>query len=461
MPELILPDPRTDFSGWYQDLLTKADLAENGPVRGTMVIRPWGFAIWERMQLEVDQLLKARGVQNVYLPLLIPNSYLEREAEHIEGFSPELAVVTHAGGEELSEPAVVRPTSETLFGDVMSRWVQSYRDLPLVLNQWANVVRWELRPRMFLRTSEFLWQEGHTAHSSEEQAREYAEGIHTDVYGRFFQDKLAMSAFAGEKTAHERFAGAIRSLSVEGMMRDGKALQLATSHELGTNFAKAFNIQYSDQGGTLQHCWTTSWGSSTRMVGGLIMSHGDEHGLVLPPAIAPVQVVVVAIDDSSDVLQSVDVLVSQLTDVGVRASTDTRADVRLGRRRTDWELKGVPLRVEVGQREVENGEASVVSRVDGQRDKWPLSGVAPRALEKLAEVQAQMLDDSSERLVSQTQAVAAVADIDEKNHTGFWRLPWAEVGESGEALLRDRGLTVRCLIDGSRDGPDAIVAKAY
>ena len=297
----VLTPQATDFPRWYQEVIAKAALAENGPVRGTMVIRPWGYAIWELLQAEIDARIKAAGADNVYFPLLIPEGHLRREAEHVEGFSPELAVVTLAGGRELEEPLVIRPTSETVFGEYLARWIQSYRDLPLCLNQWANVMRWELRPRLFLRTSEFLWQEGHTVHATQADAAAYARRIHAEVYGSMLAEVLAIPVFAGLKTETERFAGATATLTCEGMMRDGKALQLATSHELGQNFARAFDISYTDEDGASRLGWTTSWGTSTRLVGGMIMVHGDDAGLRLPPRVAPVQVVVVAVKDDPEV----------------------------------------------------------------------------------------------------------------------------------------------------------------
>src|ERR1700754_3255086 len=294
----VLTPQHEDFPRWYQDVLTKAKLAENGPARGTMVIRPNGYAVWERMQAEVDGRIKAAGAQNAYFPLLVPMSFFEREAEHVEGFSPELAVVTHGGGKELTEPLAIRPTSETVIGEYMAKWVDSYRDLPLLLNQWSNVVRWELRPRIFLRTTEFLWQEGHTAHATEADARQYARHILRDVYQEFTHNVLAMPVIVGRKTAKERFAGAENTMTCEGIMRDGKALQMGTSHELGQRFSRAFHIAYSSAAGATELCWTTSWGSSTRMLGGLIMCHGDDVGLVLPPALAPIQVAVVVVKDT-------------------------------------------------------------------------------------------------------------------------------------------------------------------
>src|SRR6266545_1102428 len=293
----VLTAQADDFPRWYQDVLAKAELADNGPVRGTMVIRPYGYAIWERIQAEVDQRIKACGAANAYFPLFIPESYLQREADHVEGFSPELAVVTHAGGKALDEPVVVRPTSETVIGEYMAKWTQSYRDLPLLLNCWNNVVRWELRPRIFLRTTEFLWQEGHTAHATRDDAAAYATRILREVYEDFMVNDLAVPVLVGRKTGSERFAGAINTLTCEAMMRDGKALQMGTSHELGQNFARAFDIDYLDAEGQTQLAWTTSWGSSTRMVGGLIMAHGDDNGLVVPPRLAPTQVVVLLVKD--------------------------------------------------------------------------------------------------------------------------------------------------------------------
>jgi prolyl-tRNA synthetase len=351
-----------DFPRWYQDVITQAELADNGPVRGTMVIRPWGFSIWERMQAEMDARIKEAGADNAYFPLFIPQSYLQREAEHVEGFSPELAVVTHGGGRRLEEPVVVRPTSETVINSYFAKWIHSYRDLPLLLNQWANVVRWELRPRLFLRTSEFLWQEGHTAHATAEEARQYALRILEDVYVSTMVGVLAVPVLTGHKTARERFAGAIRTWTCEGMMGDGKALQMGTSHELGQNFARAFGIQFSTDTGAQEFVWQTSWGASTRLVGALIMAHGDDAGLRLPPHLAPYEVVVLVVKDGEGVAVAVAQLVSELRDAGHRVHLDDRVDVSFGRRSVDWELKGVPVRVEVGPRDLAGGEVTVVRR---------------------------------------------------------------------------------------------------
>ncbi|MCU1346390.1 MAG: proS, partial [Acidimicrobiia bacterium] len=387
----VLTSPTENFPQWYQDVVAKADLAENGPVRGTMVIKPYGYAIWERMQADLDARIKEVGAQNCYFPMFIPESYLKREADHVEGFAPELAVVTHAGGKQLEEPVVVRPTSETIINTYFSKWVQSYRDLPLLVNQWANVVRWELRPRLFLRTTEFLWQEGHTCHASEADARTYTARILTDVYADFMESVLAIPVLPGRKTPHERFPGAINTLTVEAMMGDGKALQMGTSHELGQNFAKVFDTKFSSEAGAQEYVWQTSWGVSTRMVGGLIMSHGDERGLRLPPSIAPIQVVVLVIRDEPEVQAAAEQLARELKAAGVRVNLDNRTDISFGRRAIDWEIKGVPLRVEVGPRDLANGEITLVRRDLASKENQALNGLAGRLPALLASIQSEML----------------------------------------------------------------------
>jgi len=465
----VLTAQAADFPRWYQDVLAKATLAETGPVRGTMVIRPYGYAIWERIQAEMDRRIKAAGAENVYFPLLIPESHLRREPEHVEGFSPELAVVTEAGGQRLEEPVVIRPTSETVFGEYMARWVQSYRDLPLRLNQWANVVRWELRPRLFLRTSEFLWQEGHTAHASSADAAAFARRIHADVYRAVLEEVLAIPVLAGLKTDAERFAGATATLTCEGMMRDGKALQLATSHELGQNFARAFDITYTDAHGSAELCWTTSWGSSTRMVGGLIMVHGDDAGLRLPPQVAPVQVVVVAVKDAPGVAEAVERLRRELAADGTRIRVDDRTDVGLGRRLTDWELKGVPVRLEVGPRDLAAGAVSLVRRDRREREPVGLDGAAAAATEALGAVQRALYEDAAGLLARRTVDVDDVDAAIDAARDGFARLPWASCGAEGERRLNAAGVSIRCLTtdDGAVpddvDAPDlvAIAGRAY
>ncbi|MFJ2814002.1 proline--tRNA ligase [Streptomyces sp. NPDC087294] len=466
----VLTPRAEDFPRWYQDLINKAELADNGPVRGTMVIRPYGYGLWERMQQEMDARIKESGAQNAYFPLFIPQSYLTREAEHVEGFAPELAVVTHAGGKELDEPVVVRPTSETIVNDYFSKWVQSYRDLPLLINQWANVVRWELRPRVFLRTTEFLWQEGHTAHATYEDARAYAAHIHRDVYGDFMENVLAMDVVPGRKTARERFAGAINTLTLEGMMGDGKALQLATSHELGQNFAQAFHTRYLSRDGREEYVWQTSWGSTTRMVGALVMTHGDDHGLRVPPRLAAVQVVVVAIKDDEAVLARVRELGARLKAAGIRVQVDDRTDTPFGRRAVDWELKGVPVRVEIGPRDLEHGTAMLVRRIPGGKEPVALESVAALLPGILEADQALLLTQSRERRVSRTSEVSTFEEAVEAATAGGWaRIPWSALGPEGEERLAEHAVTVRCLVgaDGAvptaDDAPGnvAVVARAY
>jgi prolyl-tRNA synthetase len=464
----VLTPRADDFPRWYQDVLQKAQLAENGPVRGTMVIRPYGYSLWERMQSEVDDRIKACGAENAYFPLFIPESYLQREAEHVEGFSPELAVVTVAGGKELEEPVVVRPTSETVIGEFMAKWVQSYRDLPLLLNQWANVVRWELRPRLFLRTSEFLWQEGHTAHATQADARAYAARIHHEVYEDFMVEVLAIPVVVGMKTARERFAGADGTLTLEAMMGDGKALQMATSHDLGQNFARAFGIEYLDDTGVQQTAWTTSWGSSTRMVGGLIMAHGDDDGLRIPPRLAPIQVVVLAVRDEGDVVARCGALADELRAAGLRVHLDVRTDVSMGRRATDWELKGIPLRLELGPRDLADGVVTAAVRSVG-KGAQSLTGIGEWATEVLDKRQVDMLEDARRFRESRTVDVKTLADAREAAATGWARIPWDAVGNDGEAELAQAGVSVRCLHrdDGSLPESDdepglvAIVARSY
>lgn len=470
----VLTPPAEDFPRWYQDVLNKAELADNGPVRGTMVIRPYGYSIWERMQAEVDARIKAAGAENAYFPLFIPESYLQREAEHVEGFSPELAVVTHAGGKDLEEPVVVRPTSETVIGEFMGKWVQSYRDLPLLLNQWANVVRWELRPRVFLRTSEFLWQEGHTAHASESDAASYARRILHEVYEEFMVEVLALPVLVGRKTAKERFAGATNTMTLEAMMGDGKALQMGTSHELGQNFARAFDIAYQDDEGSQQLCWTTSWGVSTRMVGGLIMGHGDDRGLRVPPRLAPIQVVVLAVRDEADVIERCRAIVEELQAAGVRARLDADTASSLGRRVTDWELKGVPVRVELGPRDLAEAEVVLARRVepaDGSPAKQtvPLDGVVGAVQDALVGSQADLFADAVRRRDDRTRHVPVAAEVVAAVAEGFALVPWDALGDDGEAQLAADGVTVRCLRRADGSVPDrgdepglvAVVARAY
>ncbi|MBX6354623.1 MAG: proline--tRNA ligase [Micromonosporaceae bacterium] len=465
----VLTPRAEDFPRWYQDLIAKAELADNGPVRGTMVIRPAGWAIWERMQAEMDARIKATGAENAYFPLFIPESYLRREAEHVEGFSPELAVVTHGGGKQLAEPVVVRPTSETVIGEFMAKWVDSYRDLPLLLNQWANVVRWELRPRIFLRTSEFLWQEGHTAHATEADARAYARKILHEVYEDFMVRVLAIPVLVGRKTAGERFAGATNTYTLEGMMGDGKALQLGTSHELGQNFARAFDITYSAATGGVEHAWTTSWGTSTRMLGGLIMCHGDDNGLRVPPRLAPIQAHVMVVKAGEGVVEAAGKLRDALRDAGIRVGFDDRVDTPFGRRAVDAELKGYPVRLEVGPRDLAAGNAVLVRRLDGSKRPVPIGEAVPAVQAVLEADQKALYEQARAMRESRTVSVGSVDEAIEAAATGWARVPWSAVGVEGEAKANASGVTVRCLVreDGSvpdsEDEPGlvAVLARAY
>jgi prolyl-tRNA synthetase len=465
----VLTPRAEDFPRWYQDVIAKAELADNGPVRGTMVIRPAGYAIWERMQSGMDERIKAAGAQNAYFPLFIPEAYLRREAQHVEGFSPELAVVTHGGGKQLTEPVVVRPTSETVIGEFMAKWVDSYRDLPLLLNQWANVVRWELRPRIFLRTSEFLWQEGHTAHADEADARAYARRILHEVYEDFMVNVLAIPVLVGRKTGRERFAGATHTYTLEGMMGDGKALQLGTSHELGQNFARAFDIVYSSAAGNQEHAWTTSWGTSTRMLGGLIMCHGDDHGLRVPPRLAPVQAYLMVVKDGPEVAATAAALKTALADAGVRVALDDRVDTAFGRRAVDAELKGYPVRVELGPRDVAAGNVVLVRRTDGTKTPVPIGDVVGSVLAALDADQKALHDEALARRLDRTVEVSTVDDAIAASADGWAKVPWAAVGVDGEAKANADGVTVRCLtradgsVPDSEDEPDlvAYLARAY
>jgi prolyl-tRNA synthetase len=459
-----------DFPRWYQEVIAGADMADNGPARGTMVIRPWGYAIWELMQAELDRRIKEAGAENAYFPLFIPEAFLKLEAEHVEGFAPELAVVTHGGGKELEEPLVVRPTSETVINSFFAKWIQSHRDLPLLLNQWANVVRWELRPRLFLRTSEFLWQEGHTAHATEEEARAYALRILTDVYRSTMVDVLSIPVLIGHKTARERFAGADRTWTCEGMMGDGKALQMGTSHELGQNFARPFDITYATPSGGLEYVWQTSWGVSTRLVGALVMGHGDDFGLRLPPALAPAHVVVLVVKDTPEVLLAADALAQELRSAGNRVRLDTRTDTSFGRRSVDWELKGVPLRVEIGPRDLEEGEVTVVTRHRREKQPVALGAVASTVADVLARVGGELLAEATVAREAKTADVRTLEEAIEAGSVGFARIRLEDLGPEGEDRLAQHALTVRCLqrTDGALAQPGdaegdltAVVGRSY
>ena len=469
MAKALLTPRAVDFPRWYLDVIAKAELAENGPARGSMVIRPTGYALWERIQRELDDRIKAAGADNAYFPLLIPESYLRREAEHVEGFSPELAIVTIGGGKQLEEPLVIRPTSETVIGESMARWIESYRDLPLLLNQWSNVVRWELRPRLFLRTTEFLWQEGHTAHISEADAHDYAHQILHDVYEDVLVNVLSMPVVVGRKTVRERFAGATSTYTLEAMMGDGKALQMGTSHELGQNFARAFSIDYLAASGQRELAWTTSWGITTRLIGGLVMAHGDDLGLRVPPRLAPVQAAVLMVREGNGVAEIAHKLTAALQGAGVRAKLDERIGVPFGRRAIDAELKGYPVRIEVGPRDIAESRVVMVRRVTGERVSVPIDSVVSRVTTALEADQKTLYEEALARQRQRTAEVTSVPEAIEAAGNGWARLPWSVVGSEGEAELNARGITVRCLVradggvPGSEDEPGlvAVVGRAY
>ncbi len=436
-----------DFSGWYNDLVFKAELVDRGPVRGTMVIRPYGYRIWELLQADIDRRIKETGHVNAYFPMLRPQSYLQREAEHIEGFAPELAVVTHAGGKELEEPLIVRPTSETVIGEMMAKWISSYRDLPMLLNQWANVVRWEMRPRMFLRTTEFLWQEGHTAHVDEADAmRETLSAL--DIYARVAREVAAMPVIDGEKTASERFPGAVRTYTVEAMMRDGRALQSGTSHYLGTNFAKVFNIQYAAEHGEQEYCHTSSWGMSARMIGGVIMTHGDDKGLVLPPLLAPYQVVIVPIgrgDQADQVLPPARELAERLSRAGIRTHVDTRTQLSPGFKFNDWEMRGVPIRLELGPRDLASGSALMSTRLGEGKSPVSLESAPARLELELTAFQNLLLRRATDFRDSRTATVNAWEEFTEAVKSG-WALAFhCGQAECEDAIKAGTSATPRCI----------------
>jgi prolyl-tRNA synthetase len=394
---MALPTQADDFPGWYQEVVKQAGLAEPSLARGTMVIKPYGFAIWERIQRAFDDRIKATGHENLYFPLLIPHKLLEREAQHVEGFAPEVAVVTHAGGEELEEPLIIRPTSETIIWATYAKWVQSYRDLPLLYNQWCNVVRWEKRPRLFLRTTEFLWQEGHTAHETSDEAIAEARRILLDVYRDAAENVLGLPVKVGRKSESERFAGAVETFTMEGLMRDRKALQAGTSHYLGQNFSKAYGVKFLGRDGVEAFAEATSWGVSTRLVGGVIMTHGDDRGLRLPPLLAPIQVVIVPIyrsdDERSLVMDSTKRLVGALGDV--RVKVDDREGFRPGYKYNEWELKGVPIRLELGPKDIAAGQVTLARRDNGNKAPVPEAAVVARVAGVLDEIQRALYEEAA------------------------------------------------------------------
>ena len=476
MVEKITPMSE-DFNEWYTDIIQQAQLADYSPVKGTMVIRPYGYSLWEGVQAYLDKKFKETGHENAYFPLFIPNSFIQKEAEHVEGFSPELATVTHAGGKELEEPLVVRPTSETIINHMFAKWIKSHRDLPMLINQWANVVRWEMRTRLFLRTSEFLWQEGHTAHKTREEATSEALQM-LDIYAEFAENAAGVSVVKGIKSANERFAGATTTYSIEAMMKDKKALQAGTSHELGQNFSKAFEIQYSDENNELQHPFQTSWGVSTRLIGMIIMAHGDDKGLQLPPKLAPTQSVLIPIipneDSKSVVLETVNKLHEELRE-SYRMKIDDRDNISPGFKFNEWELKGVPLRIEIGPKDIEKNSV-VFSRRDGVDGKNSISinEVSQKLKDNLDDIQSNLLETSKNFRKDNTIHVDSKSElIDTLNSTpGFVTCYWDE-NTSDEIEIKDlTKATLRCYLlenEGSAkavnnesvEGKKAIFSKAY
>ena len=437
-----------DFNQWYTDIIQEAQLADYSPVKGTMVIRPYGYALWEHIQSYLDKRFKDTGHQNAYFPLFIPKSFIEKEAEHVEGFSPELATVTHAGGKELEEPLIVRPTSETIINHMFSKWIKSHRDLPMLINQWANVVRWEMRTRLFLRTSEFLWQEGHTAHQTKEEATQEALQM-LDIYEEFTEKIAAVKVIKGTKSEIEKFAGAKVTYSIEAMMLDKKALQAGTSHELGQNFSKAFEIQYSDENNNLAHPFQTSWGVSTRLIGMIIMAHGDDQGLKLPPAIAPTQVVIIPIipknADSENILKIANQIKEMLSDF--RVHLDDREEVSPGFKFNEWELKGVPIRLELGPKDIENNSV-VVARRDIQNSKTsiPINTLDSEISSLLDTIQNEMLKVSEQFLTDNTSHAENMDELLKQlqDSDGFVSCYWSESKEDELRVKEQTKATIRC-----------------
>jgi prolyl-tRNA synthetase len=436
----------TDFSRWYLDVVRRAELADYTQVKGCMAIRPYGFAIWELIQQDLDRRIKASGHVNAYFPLFIPNSLLMKEAEHVEGFAPQVAYVTHGGGEELEEKLVVRPTSEAIIGTKYADWIQSWRDLPVLINQWANVVRWEKKTYPFLRTTEFLWQEGHTAHETEAEAEEETLKI-LDMYADFCESVLAMPVLKGMKSQSEKFAGAARTYSIEALMGDGRALQAGTSHSLGQNFAKAFDVKFQGRDKTVHYVWGTSWGVTTRLVGGVIMVHGDDSGLMLPPKVAPYQVVVLPIGRDNwreTVLPAALALKDRLVEAGIRVTLDER-DERPGWKFAEWELRGVPLRLEIGPKDIEKSQAVVVRRDTREKIFVPMDSLVPRVRELLDQVQASMLQKALAFRDAHTQRTSTYDEFKTilEGRPGFVLAPWCGQAECEAQIKTDTQATIR------------------
>ncbi len=469
--------PRSeDYSQWYVDVVLQAQMADYAPVKGCMVIRPNGYAIWEKMQAALDGMFKETGHQNAYFPLLIPESFLHKEAEHVEGFSPECAVVTHGGGKPLEEPLVIRPTSETIIWAMYKKWIDSHRDLPLLYNQWANVVRWEMRTRLFLRTTEFLWQEGHTAHATEEEAEEETLRM-LGIYRKFAEEYMAMPVICGRKTEKEKFAGAVRTYCIEAMMQDGRALQAGTSHNLGQNFARAFDVTFQDEQGQRQYVYATSWGVSTRLIGGVIMTHSDDDGLVVPPRLAPLPVVIVPIWPKEErrptVLEGIERITRDWRDL--KFHVDAREGYKPGFKYNEWEVRGVPIRVEVGPRDLEKEQVVFVRRDNGEKIFVPASEARAKIDEVLNAIQTNLFENARKRMEDRTVVIDDYEEMKRMNeeNSGFFWAHWCGDRACEDRLQEETKATIRCLPFDQRKEPGkcllcgkpsserVLMAKAY
>lgn len=466
-----------NYSQWYNELVVKSDLAEQSDVRGCMVIKPYGYSIWEKIQQMLDQKFKETGVQNAYFPLLIPKSFLSKEAEHVEGFAKECAVVTHYRLKsnddhtgvvvdptaKLEEELIIRPTSETIIWNTFRNWIHSYRDLPVLCNQWCNVMRWEMRTRLFLRTSEFLWQEGHTAHATRKEAEERAQQM-LHVYADFVEQYMAIPVVRGVKSETERFAGAIDTYTIEAMMQDGKALQSGTSHFLGQNFGKAFNVQFINKENKLEYAWATSWGASTRLMGALIMTHSDDNGLILPPKLAPIQVAIIPIYKGEEELQTFNAkfspLINELKEMGISVKYDNADNKRPGFKFADYELRGIPVRLVMGRRDLENGTIELMRRDTLEKETVPFEGIAARIKKLLADIQQNLFVKAKANLEAHTYECSDYEDFKERiKDGGFFICPWDGTAETESRLKEDTQATIRCIpfnVDQSNPGKDMI-----
>jgi prolyl-tRNA synthetase len=477
MAEKITPRSE-DYSRWYTDICTRAELADYSPVKGCMVIRPHGYAIWEKIQRSLDRRFKATGHENAYFPLLIPEEFLKREAEHVEGFAPECAVVTHGGGKKLEQPLVVRPTSETIINAMFSKWVKSYRDLPLLINQWANVVRWEMRTRLFLRTTEFLWQEGHTAHATKQEAHDETIQM-LNVYADFAESEMAIPVLRGVKSDNEKFAGADKTYCIEAMMQDGKALQAGTSHDLGQNFAKAFDIKFQDEKGEWQHAWQTSWGVSTRLVGALIMGHSDDQGLVLPPKLAPIQVVIVPIwktdeDEKARLREAANRIKDELFEAGIDVKLDDREKVNPGFKYNEWEMKGVPLRLELGPKDLAKNQVFSARRDIREKEAIPFDHLVEGVKAKLDTIQKALFDKALALRAERSRDIDSYDEFKEAiEENGFFRAHWCGDGACELKIKEETKATIRamemdapeekggCLRCDGESGKRVVFARSY